>query len=165
MSCPIKFVSLFLLFACGCGKSVTDEDRILSEMKNALTAWTLGEGQFSYDKRMGKYRDPRFDGGLDWIDGAVLLNYEIKGIRECGTLEDAPKRKLPGTKTYKITTVLTFQSQLKTEIKEQRIFVAQHVQWPKDSPTWSGKPWNPTEEDLKPYWEINHSRSQNEKSP
>lgn len=153
MAFRIFIFGLCIALTSGCAKPVADEEKILSEVKSALTAWSLGEGMFDYGKRMGKHRDARAQ-DYEWMDGAVLLNFELKGIRECPPLKMPHPRQVPGTKTFKITTVLTFQSKAKTEIKEQRIFVAERLQFPKDSPTSSGEPWNPTEDDLKPYWEI-----------
>jgi hypothetical protein len=139
----VKLIAFLFVFTSGCAKSATDEEKIVSELKNALTAWTLNEDKYDYSARVGKKCEVKLGLEPDWMDGIALLDFEIKGIREVGELNYPHPLKVPGSKTYKVAAVLTLQSGLPIELKKQRIYVAELLQ--------------ANEEGLKPYWIIHHS--------
>ncbi|MFM9966045.1 MAG: hypothetical protein ACKV2Q_33105 [Planctomycetaceae bacterium] len=129
---------------CGTGTPVSPEDEVTVFLRMALDAWSQGltESQFNESqKEKGMWI---YDG--DWYHGAVLLEYEIKGVREDqelaryllstkgkpgvdfmgdgkvrGTIGDT---LLPESKVLILTVVLTFQSRGGTPIKERHTYSA-----------------------------------------
>ena len=124
-----------LVFCCGngCGKAPEPEDEVKAFVCKALDAWSLGITEKEFNKKERTQGVWFFDG--DWYDGAVLLEYQFKGVRDDQDLARyMASRKdeadtwypniVPGSKAVVCTVVLTFQSVGGTPIKNQRNFVA-----------------------------------------
>ena len=131
-----------LVFCCGngCGKAPEAEIKapeaeieVKAFVCKALDAWSLGITEKEFNKKERSQGVYFFDG--DWYDGAVLLEYQFKGVRDDQDLARyISSRKdeadtwyadiVPGSKAVVCTVVLTFQSVGGTPIKNQRNFVA-----------------------------------------
>jgi hypothetical protein len=129
---------------CGAGTASSPEDEVKLFVRRALDAWSQGITESQFNESEKEKGMTIFDG--DWYDGAVLLEYEIKGVREDqelaryllstkgqagldflgdgkehGTIGDS---LLPESKVLILTVVLTFQSQGGVPLKERHIYSA-----------------------------------------
>ncbi len=129
------FATLLSSFESGCGsaapvapeetvKPVAPEETVKPLLIKMLDAWSLG---INSDQLYVNHKiDDVYFFDEAWVDGAVLLRYEIKGFRE--RPEWAGSTDVPGSKVFSVTVNLTFQSRAGTEKTQQRIYIASMAQ-------------------------------------